>query len=639
MSRIRILSDALASQVAAGEVVERPAAVVRELVDNSLDAGATLVEVHLQRGGASLIRVVDNGHGMGREDALLSLERHATSKIQTKEDLAAIRTYGFRGEALPSVASVSRFRLATREPDALAGTEVEVNGGRMHAVRDYGGAPGTVVEARSLFYNVPARRKFLRSEQTEFAHVEQQFRIHAVANPHVAFTLVRDGEVLFHLPATHDLLARIEGLTGAETARRLLEVEPFSHKGVSLRGYICGPGVSRANRQMQYTFLNRRSVDSPILAYGLREAYHNALMKGQHPITFLFLEMDPEGFDINVHPAKKEVRFHDGFSVREAVVQAVRRTLEATSQLSTGHMTMPVARATAPGASTEVQVALPIPEREQVELRRDWTALPTSGGAGVQRAAGEIATGDEATTRALPIERTEAVEQDPGRQASPSPTPPPVPAAVDSRTVPPVGGNTQPLTGAYRILGVLHKLYVLMENEEGLVLMDQHAAHERVLFEQMLRAMETEGVPSQRLLIPLTMQVTPKDYDVLQRNLPTLQKLGIEAEPFGVNAFKLDALPAFIKTDDPLGLLRDVLDELGSAGSKTSALRLGEDMIATTVCRHAVKANDHLRDPELHKLLADLLACEMPYCCPHGRPTLIQISLPELERKFGRRAP
>lgn len=646
MSRIRILSDALASQVAAGEVVERPAAVVRELVDNSLDAGATHVEVHVQRGGAALIRVVDNGHGMGREDALLSLERHATSKIRSKEDLASIRTLGFRGEALPSVASVSRFRLATREQDALSGTEVEVNGGRMQTVRDYGGAPGTLVEARSLFYNVPARRKFLRSEPTEFAHLEQQFRVHAVANPGVAFTLVKDGDVLFHLPATDSLLTRIEGLCGADLARRLYEVTPFTLNGVTVGGYLCGPGVSRANRQMQFTFLNKRSVDAAVLSYGLREGYHTALMKGQHPITFLFLEMDPEGFDINVHPAKKEVRFHDGHGVREAVTQAVRRTLEAVSRLSQGHP--PAAptpmRPTGPARQKTPPEVTPmlIPQREQVALRRDWSQIPQ------QQPPAPLPEPIEPVTEASSL--TPALgNRDPASGALPVsvlvPDPTPEEAAPLRGAARPNGAASalepvsRPEPSSFRILGVLHKLYVLMENSEGLVLMDQHAAHERVLFEQMRAAMEAKGVPTQRLLIPLTMQVTPRDFDILNRNLETLSKLGIEAEPFGTNAFKLDALPAFVKTDDPLGLLRNVLDELAGAGSRTSALRLGEDMIATTVCRHAVKANDNLRVPELNKLLADLLACEMPFCCPHGRPTLIQISLPELERKFGRRAP
>ncbi|MEZ0388463.1 MAG: DNA mismatch repair endonuclease MutL [Verrucomicrobium sp.] len=646
MSKIRILSDALASQVAAGEVVERPAAVVRELVENSLDAGATHVEVHVQRGGTALIRVTDNGHGMDREDALLCLERHATSKIRTKEDLGSIRTLGFRGEAMPSIASVSRFRLASREPSALSGTEVEVQGGKMVHVRDYGGAPGTMVEARSLFYNIPARRKFLRSEQTEYSHVEQQFRLHAIANPQVAFSLVRDGEVLFHLPATKDLLERIEGLSGREAARRLLEVKRFTLHGVTVSGFISGPGVSRPNRQMQLTFLNGRPVDSATVNFGMREGYHTSLMKGQHPITFLFLEMEPDTFDINVHPAKKEVRFHDGHGMREAVVQAVSRTLADTQGISTGHLPMSAQRAAMPSRQEILEQMPPlIPESEQRALRNDWASFP----AWTSRAESTLAAPPAVTPHAPGVEANSPAQSPdttfPDAAPPPNQAAPPYDGAADlappPSPTPPATVEPPPKVSpdSFRIMGVLHKLYVLMESSEGLVLMDQHAAHERVLFEQMRRSMEHEGVPSQRLLLPLTMEVSPRDFDVLSRSLPTLQKLGIEAEPFGANSFKVDAMPAFIRTDDPLALLRDVMDELASASSRTSSLRLGEDMIATTVCRHAVKANDDLRQPELKKLLEDLLACEMPYCCPHGRPTLIQISFAELERKFGRRAP
>ncbi len=600
MSRIRILSDALASQVAAGEVVERPAAVVRELVENSLDAGATHIEVHIQRGGSALIRVTDNGSGMDREDAMLCLERHATSKIRSKEDLASIRTLGFRGEALPSIASVSRFRLSTREGHALSGTEIEIHGGKMHAVRDHGGAPGTSVEARALFYNVPARRKFLRSEPTEFAHVEQQFRLHAIANPGVAFTLVRDTEVLFHLPATQNVLQRIEGLSGRDLALRLLQIPLFEFGDIHVNGFIGGPGMSRSNRQMQLVFLNGRPVESPVIGHGLREGYHTMLMKGQHPITFLFVQMPPEGFDINVHPAKKEVRFHDGNTVREAVVRAVNHALTEHARIPTGHST---------------------PDRAITQ------AIPFSPPGNFLPAL-------------IPAREHQPFQPPPVVFAAPANVSP-APAAATYIDYPAPAAAVTPSNEAsdFRILGVLNKLYILMESRDGLVLMDQHAAHERVLFEQMRRAMEQEGVPAQRLLLPLTLEVSPRDFDVLQRNLPVLHKLGIEAEPFGGNAFKIDAMPAFLKSDDPLALLRDVLDELSTASSKTSSLRLGEDMIATTVCRHAVKANDTLREPESRKLLENLFACEMPYCCPHGRPTLIQITYGELERKFGRRAP
>ncbi len=610
MSRIRILSDALASQVAAGEVVERPAAVVRELVENSLDSGARHIEVHVQRGGAALIRVTDDGCGMDREDAMLCMERHATSKIRTKEDLAAIHTLGFRGEAIPSIASVSRFRLATREAGALSGTEIEIHGGKMHAVRDYGGAPGTVVEARALFYNVPARRKFLRSEPTELAHVEQQFRVHAIANPHAAFTLLRDGEVLFQLPATEDVRTRIEGMAGRELASRLLPITPVELNGVTVRGYIGGAGLSRPTRQMQLVFLNSRPVDSPTVSYALREGYHTALMKGQHPVTFLFIEMPAEDFDINVHPAKKEVRFRDAGTVREAVVRAVGSTLATTTTIPTGHI--PFMRRPASPETLQLNTAQTpalFPEREQI-VTAQHVAASSSSAHFMPRAVTPITA------------------------SQPAPASQPIAAAIH-----PAPANAVPNAADFRILGVIGKLYVLMESSEGLVLMDQHAAHERVLFEQLRRAMEHEGVPAQRLLLPILLEVPPQEFDVIHRHLDTLHKLGIEAEPFGSNTFKIDALPSFIKCDDPQNLLRAMLDELASFSSRTSSVRLGEDMIATTVCRHAVKANDILRIPELQKLLADLLICEMPWCCPHGRPTLIQISYAELEKKFGRRAP
>ena len=356
MSKIRILSDSLASQVAAGEVVERPAAVIRELVENSLDAGARHVTVEVQRGGAALIRITDDGCGMDREDAMLCMERHATSKIRTKEDLAAICTFGFRGEALPSIASVSRFRLATREREALSGTEIEIMGGKLTAVKDHGGNHGTVIEVRSLFFNVPARRKFLRTEATEYAHIEQQFRMHAIANAQTAFTLIRDGAVMFHLPATADGLERIRGLVGEELVARLIRLPEVEHLGIRVSGYIGGPGLSRSNRQQQITFLNGRPIESPSINYGLKEGFHNALMKGQYPVTFLFLEMEAQSFDINVHPAKKEVRFHDGFAVREAVARAVKQALETGSKLPTGHV--PRAPASLP-TSTQAELVIP----------------------------------------------------------------------------------------------------------------------------------------------------------------------------------------------------------------------------------------------------------------------------------------
>lgn len=615
MGKIRLLPDEIASQVAAGEVVERPASVVKELVENSIDAGAKRIEIRVERGGLSLIRVVDDGCGMTREDALMSLERHATSKIRTTDDLNAISTLGFRGEAVPSIASVSKFRLTTREAAALTGTEIIVHGGKLLNVRDSGDAPGTQVEVRSLFFNIPARRKFLRTENTEFSHLEQQVRIQAIAHPDVAFNLVRNDRPLFNLPATDHLLERIQGLAGTEVASRLLEVEPIETNGIQISGYIGGFGMGRSNRSLQLIFLNGRPVEASMLNYALREGYHTALMRGQYPVTFLFLEISPYAVDVNVHPAKKEVRFRDGNAVRDAVIEAVSRTLARPQSTLPGQrvrilppapefpppMDLEFEEGEAPPAERPVLPPRPapvavqpslIPEREQISLRNDWMQEPAA--------------------------------------------PAPQPAAPE----PAAAANTSSRVQAedFRLIGVLNKLYVLLESKEGLVLMDQHAAHERILFEKMRARMANEGVPGQKLLIPVTVELAPRDFDLVMQNLEALQRLGIGAEVFGTNTLKIDSLPQFFKHDDPSRFMSEVIEELKKASRRMSTMRLGEDMVATTVCRHAVKANDLLRPAELNQLLVDLLACELPYCCPHGRPTLIQMSYDELEKKFGRQA-
>ena len=592
MSRIRLLPEILASQVAAGEVVERPASVVKELVENSIDAGARKIEVSVRRGGISLIRVVDDGSGMDRDDALLSLERHATSKIRTAADLAAIATLGFRGEALPSIASVSRFRLTTREPEAVAGTEIIVAGGRIETVRDGGEAPGTQIEVRSIFYNLPARRKFLRSENTESRNLEHQLHLQATGHPEIAFAFVRDERVAFQLPAASSLLERIRDLYGKELVERLLPVEEATNASkIRIRGLIGQAGVSRQSRAQQLVFVNGRAIESPVLTAALREGYHTALMKGQFPVTFLFLDLDPAAVDVNVHPAKREVRFRDPGSVRESVVEAIRRTLESGRREWQQQFQRPPAP-TAP-LPTEPLAAPPI-EQRQFSESPVTRVIPSRADAEGPRVPREAPLADDAINIASPSQQ-------------------------------------------FQIIGVLNKLYVLMENQDGLVLVDQHAAHERILFEELRRRMEEQGVPSQRLLLAQTFELAPRDAEWVERNTATLQKMGIGIEPFGQNAFKIDSLPTFLDVADPVTFMRKVIDGLKSASNGSSAMRLGEDMIAKTVCRHAVKANDPLRYLEVEKLISDLLECELPYCCPHGRPTMIQISHTELEKKFGRK--
>src|ERR1700746_1393646 len=329
MGRIRLLPETVASQVAAGEVVERPASVVKELIENSIDAGARKVDGMIPRGGISLVRVIDDGCGMDRDDALLSLERHATSKIRTATDLQAVSTLGVRGEALPSIASVSRFLLTTREARAVAGTEIVVNGGKLDVVRDAGEAPGTQIEVRSLFYNQRARRKFLRSENTESRNIEHQVHLQAIGHPQIGFSLLRDDRVLFQLPATATLGDRIRDLFGIELLERLVEVTGTRSPKIRISGFIGQAGLSRQTRTQQLVFVNGRAIESSLITGAVREGYHTALMKGQYPVTFLFLVLDPVAVDVNVHPAKREVRFRDPNGVRETVVRAIRHTLES----------------------------------------------------------------------------------------------------------------------------------------------------------------------------------------------------------------------------------------------------------------------------------------------------------------------
>jgi DNA mismatch repair protein MutL len=594
MSRIRLLPDTVASQVAAGEVVERPASVVKELIENSIDAGSRRIEVMIRRGGISLVRVVDDGCGMDRDDALLSLERHATSKIRTAIDLQAIGTLGFRGEALPSIASVSRFRLTTREPGAIAGTEIFVNGGKLDIVRESGEAPGTQVEVRSLFFNLPARRKFLRSENTESRNIEHQIHLQAIGHPQIAFTLLRDDRLVFQLPATATLRDRIRDLYRVELLERLIQVKGSGLRTVQISGYIGQAGLSRQTRAQQLIFVNGRAIESGLITGAVREGYHTALMKGQYPVTFLFLDLDHAAVDVNVHPAKREVRFRDPTGVREAIVACVQQTLERAR-------TQWQEKFRAPAVTPPF---VPPKPTADLKLRPEITS-------------------PEVSDRELPhLGPAVAAVAHPGKPVKPE-------EAFSSGA----DGNQQ----QFQIIGVLNKLYILMENANGLVLVDQHAAHERILFEELRRKMEEQGVPSQKLLLPQTFELPPRDADWIERNLPTLEKMGIGIESFGPNTFKIDSLPAFLNVSDPAQFISKVIDDLRSVTNSSSAMRMGEEMIAKTVCRHAVKANDPLGYLEVEKLIRDLLDCNLPYCCPHGRPTMIQISLAELEKKFGRK--
>ena len=666
MNRIKLLSEQVANQIAAGEVVERPASVVKELVENSLDAGAQKITVEIGAGGRSLIRVTDDGTGMGRDDALLCLERHATSKIVKAEDLASIATMGFRGEALPSIASVSRFTLTTRERETISpeGTQIIVNGGTIAEVKAAGSATGTSVEVRQLFFNLPARRKFLRTEETEAAHIQHYLTLAALAFPEVAFSFVKDGRSVWQLPAVKSgtatssridaLRERLRALLGDEKLlpvnfsatldddgklsppdetdifETALPEKPTAAEISKLKsqiriwGLIGSPGVSRATRESQFVFVNRRPVENRGINYALIEGYHNSLMKGRYPVCCLFLEINPAAVDVNIHPAKREVKFHREFEVRKFTAQAVRDALLAfhaepeknystTKTPSELEFTPEVSVAALPNFPEKL-----IPPPATPPPLTPATQTPLKMGFSPHRS--EAATGSP------------AVQSTPSAKSADN-SPETIPASALRHPQSPAPLLNIPL----RLVGVIGKLYVVLESDRGLVLLDQHAAHERILFEQMMTRIEANAAaPSQKLLLPETIELPPRDAQFLREQLPALTRLGVGLNEFGERTFLLDALPPFVKVPDSRRFVFDLVDELRAAGREVNLARLGEHTVAKTVCRHAVKANDPLGGPELENLIEDLRRCAMPYTCPHGRPTLIEMNYRELEKKFGR---
>ena len=681
MNRIRLLPDHVANQIAAGEVVERPASVVKELVENALDAQASRVTVEVQAGGRSLVRVTDDGIGMSRDDALMSLERHATSKIRQAEDLAAISTLGFRGEALPSIASVCRFTLTTRERDSDSpeGTQIILAGGKMVAVKAAGSAPGTSIEVRQLFFNLPARRKFLRTEETEAAHIQHYLTLAGLAQPQVAFTFVKDGRTVWQLPAVRSgetdseklagLRERLRALLGEEKvvpvtfSTQLEDDSPPDETGsfetalpekpdsaapaprtpprAQLRvwGFIGTPGVSRATREDQHVFVNRRPVENRGINFALLEGYHTALMKGRYPVCCLFLEISPAAVDVNIHPAKREVKFHRESEVRKFVAQAVREALLKF------HASQPVVpnslSATAmprPGAKHDAPIiTLPGTEQtaEPVELphfTRQLAQRPDLFPSKSEQPPLELGFASSTVRTPGPQGKPDSVSTEAPQPVTRNP-PAPIPGSEFRVPSPPTPLLSVPL----RLVGVIGRLYAVLESDRGLVLLDQHAAHERILFEQMLERLERSAqAPSQKLLLPETIELSPRDAQFLREQLAVLTRLGVGLSEFGERTFLLDALPPFVKVGDSRRFVVDLVDELKAAGREVNSARLGEHVVVKTVCRHAVKANDPLAGRELENLVEDLRRCAMPYTCPHGRPTLIEMNYRELERKFGR---
>jgi DNA mismatch repair protein MutL len=614
---IRVLSDHVANKIAAGEVVERPASALKELIENSLDAGATQLEIEIVAGGRALVRVGDNGGGMNRDDALLSVERYATSKIRDVDDIECIATLGFRGEALAAISAASRFRLCTRRAGDLAGTEIVMSGGKIQDVRDAGCPPGTNVEVRNLFFNVPARRKFLRSEATELAHIRQVFLMYALAHPAVGMTLTIDGRATNILPGGGGLEDRLRELMPADLQAPLRRVD-YSAGGVSVAGFVGLPASSRADRSEQYVFINGRPASAPILGSAIREGYHSLLPRERYPIVFLFIKLDPAQVDVNVHPTKKEVRFRDPVLVRDTTIEAIRRALSAEHQAA-----RPEAQHGQPSAGT------PPPTLAATPM---ITSL--------------FKTDLSAPSRAFPYPRPAALTRDglPAASAGGTDAAKSAPAGSPPAAPPAPGMHPSPATGAVhgspwarcRILGQVGGLYVVLETEDGLVLMDPHAAHERVLYERYLAEVTRGRVESQGLLIAETVELPPAAAHRVRRHLDLLKALGFGIAEFGGDTFVVDALPACFAEIAPKMLLPDMASALEDTAAKDGGRRLLEERIAQSACKAAVKAHQVLTDAEIEALVVQLAAVEMPYTCPHGRPTLIHQSFQELAKKFGR---
>ena len=601
MPKIQILSDNVANQIAAGEVVERPVSVIKELLENAIDAGATRIGIEFRDGGRNFMSIEDNGCGMTRDEALMALERHATSKIRATEDLDSIRTFGFRGEALPSIASVSQFTLRTRAADAQLGTEIFVSGGKYVHCRDVGMAPGTKIEISSLFSNVPARLKFLKSENTEAAHITRTIRLYAVAHPKIAFTLWEDGREIFRSPANLEMLDRVAAIWGRQLADDLMPLAPAEAFGMKLSGLIGKPGVSRSSRQEMVTIVNGRPVDNRTMAYSLVESYHTLIPRGRYPLAFLFLEIDPHAIDVNVHPAKREIRFRDESRVRNFLINTVLETLSPTMNAE-------------PEASRPVPV-MPFGNESK----------PLSASAGKAFSAREISVSSPGVSPKTTSEKPAPVSE-PRLQAMPN-TPPKAlanPAAV-------------PAFRQWRFLGKLAGDNIaIFQAGTGLLLLNIRFARERIWFERTLERFRTSSPVSQQLLIPEPIEFEPILADALARNLQTLNAAGFEIEEFGRNFFRVNAVPDWAENQPDIAtFVRDLVARIARLPAEFSRANLAHETLARIAGVHASSASENFDDEKIGILLRELFACSQPNVSPNGQKIFVEISHQEIARKFG----
>lgn len=608
MSRISILPDILCNQIAAGEVVERPAAVVKELLENSLDAGGRKISLAILQGGRKEIRVVDDGSGMSPDDALLALERHATSKIKAIEDLQAIRSLGFRGEALPSIAAVSRFEMVTREAASLSGIAIRMDGGTLKDVRETGCPAGTAITVRDLFYNLPARRKFLRSVDNELSHISDQVLRLAMANPEVHFRVMHQDRQLYDFPQVRDMGERAGQVLGT---RLLAQLRPFvlETRSLKVHGLMSAPEVQRPGAGHLFVYVNGRAVWDRLLNRAVLSAYETVIARGKYPVVVLFVEVPATQVDVNVHPTKREIRFRNPGEIMETVRQALRQALEGSLA--------PEARVPSAGLA-------PLPAaRPFFHTACTWESqVPMSGGLEPSPGTplGTPAVVGAAFRRPAPAEPWRIVET--GEHEG----------FADQPGIQPTS-TTQPCFSQLPFLGQLAESYLLIEAEDGLIIIDQHAAHERILFDRLAAASSRE--PSQRLIQSVVVELLPREAAKLRHWLERLAQLGFAIEPFGGDAFVVHSVPAALGDCSPEGLLRELL-ESASEDDRNPQVSLLAELAKTAACHRAIKANQRLLAEEVRHLLETLDRTQIVASCPHGRPLWLKLTHAEIARMFHR---
>ncbi|MCD4807964.1 MAG: DNA mismatch repair endonuclease MutL [Methanococcoides sp.] len=594
--KIRVLDEATINKIAAGEVIERPASVVKELVDNAIDAGATEIRVEVVAAGTELITVTDNGSGMPREDAVLAFTKHATSKIIQIEDLEEVLTLGFRGEALSSIAAVAKVYLTTRQKEEIAGTKVVISGGTVENVVEVGAAPGTSISVESLFYNTPARKKYLKSLRTELAHITDIVTRHAFGHPEISFTLISDGKVLVRSPTSGNVLDSIIHLLGVDIAKKIVPVE-FKSDIVNISGYVSKPEVTRSGTDQQFFFINGRGVSSTSISNAVRLGYYNLIPKGRYPVAVLDLELDLREVDVNVHPAKRYVRLSHEREVSDAVILAVENALKADDLVPKVSLpeNKPVQAVFSDKGKTGTEILYSASESVSIPLAKEADEPYHASARDTEKR----------------LKRSERVisktEKKPYR----------VSTGLDKA----------------RIVGQVNELYIIVELEDGLMIVDQHAAHERVMYEQ-IRDGNSSGW--QELITPVMLDLTSKEKVLLDEYIPVLEEMGFAISEFGPNSYVVTSIPSLLGKLENTELIHDIIMDVLSSGKVKRDTGMFDSLCKTMACRAAIKAGAGCSMEQMENLLKQLDMAENPYTCPHGRPTVISFTKGELDKLFKR---